>query len=1397
MCPSRPARQAGLAGMTVTLLAGAALAAPCALAGGPVTEAESQVQPSSEAPAAETGADVSLTFAAVQPAVLEGVDGAPDSAGPEDFTQPAAGPTVTLSLAGFYDTTGARALLERINQIRAEAAAEGITVDGEVVSGVPLEWSPELETLAQKRAAETSFSFSHERPDGSGRLTALGGNGLGIEVLDENLALVENTAAAIEGWYAEKDAYLEYLATGLDTGNFARYVTLISDDYLYMGAASFTVDASYEVDVEDPTVSLERSRAAEVLAQDESVRTIAGMGYVAGTVGTGSTAVVALFSATPSAEANPLPDGDALVPIGVATDYIAGSVSGPATMFAGEDAACVASAIVGADPWGGSTAIQGDVVSSLSLSWASSDEAVATVDDQGVVHAIAPGAVRISAHAGDVELGGFDLLVEAAPAVAVETGMLPVVTTERGVAPELPADVEVSWSDGRTSVETIAWDPVDSSLYAEPGSFSVCGAAGDSGLVVECVVEVSMPTVVLVEPLPAVSVPAGSMPELPATVAVSMSDGTVAELDVVWDEPAAGVFDAHEGATVVLSGSVEGWPEPLELVIEVEPAQAVSAVAPEAISTQVGVVPALPATVEVLWSDGVTTEETVAWEQPTGEGYAQAGTLEVHGTTEPSGLEVSCQVIVGEPKLVSVADPEPLTTPSGTAPELPASLEAMLSNGAAASVSVVWDTIDPAAYRAREGGSFEVAGSVDGWDEPVRLLVTVEPAVVVGCEALPAVITPSGIAPTLPEDVTATWSNGDAAELPVAWEAFEAEAYSALKGGAFEVRGTVEGWDEPIVLQVQVQAADPLQVAQLPDITTEELVAPELPSLAEVTWSNGDVTSEPVVWEELDSSNYAQAGSFEVAGMVDVDAPDGLAVNCLVNVLEPTVVSVQPLEGVETPSGTAPVLPENVVAVMSNGSSSELSLSWDAVDEAAYSAREGGSLMATGAAEGWADPVSVEVKVLPAVIEGVDAIEGVTTVEGVAPILPGAVGVAWSNGERDEATILWGALDPEAYGQPGAFEAQGFIEGWNQPLTCPVVVETKSAVATAQLQTVQTEAGVAPELPATVGVEWNNGTASDEAVTWDAVDQASYHDGGTFTVAGTVEAAGVAVEVAVEVADAHGISCAVVSADTPAGVVPVLPDMLEVQWSNGDVTQESVEWSLPEEAAWLAMGKVTVDGSFENASVGLGARAEVTVSEPVVVALSSLDAVDTTAGVAPVLPSEVSATLSDGTQAALPVTWPEVAADRYHMPGMFVLEGVADGFDGSVSLTVVVGDPLVRSIEVVEVTTEQRKAPQLPDAVRIVWDNGEETLEPVTWSEVKPMRYSWPGTFTVNGVAAGYDVQAVVSVLEVPAADDTSQEDIAPTGDKQDPALATGLAAFGSMLVAVAVALARRIRRDM
>lgn len=73
---------------------------------------------------------------------------------------------------------------------------------------------------------------------------------------------------------------------------------------------------------------------------------------------------------------------------------------------------------------------------------------------------------------------------------------------------------------------------------------------------------------------------------------------------------------------------------------------------------------------------------------------------------------------------------------------------------------------------------------------------------IVSVETPQTVTTPARQAPTLPDTVKATWSNGQVTDERVTWDSFSKDQYAAV--GGFDVRGSVDGWRDGVTVHVKV-----------------------------------------------------------------------------------------------------------------------------------------------------------------------------------------------------------------------------------------------------------------------------------------------------------------------------------------------------------------------------------------------------------------------------------------------------------------------------------------------------------------------------------------------------------------------------------------------------------------
>ena len=826
-------------------------------------------------------------------------------------------------------------------------------------------------------------------------------------------------------------------------------------------------------------------------------------------------------------------------------------------------------------------------------------------------------------------------------------------------------------------------------------------------------------------------VPSGDTLELPQTMSVLWTGGATTDEPVTWepltDEQLA-MLKSREGGSFEVAGTVETLGEDVTVKVTVLPAVPVYADMPSAQEIWVGGTPELPETLTVTWSNGDVSDEPVAWDELD---TSVAGTLTATGTIEGLSSPVTAQVTVKPLEVASVEGQDvELDIASGEMnadalfAALPATASVSWSDGSVTEEPIAWSALpgeQEAALSSRGGAAFTLSGVVGETGVAASAQIKVEAAAMVSAEAVPAQEVWVGGEPALPETVAVTWSNGDVTDEPVSWGAADTS-----QPGALEVQGTVEGLADPVVAEVEVKAPEPVS-AQAPQ-AQEVWVGgePELPATVAVTWSNGDVTDEPVTWGEADTS---QPGALEVAGSVE-----GLAdpVVAEVEVKAPEAVSAGdggPLAA-SVPSGAGAAdalaaLPQTVPVAWSDGSVTEEPVAWAEPDEAqlaALSSREGGTVEVQGAVGETGQSVSATVEVAPAEPVGAQAPQAQEVWVGGEPALPETVAVTWSNGDVTDEPVSWGAADTS---QPGALEVQGTVEGLADPVVAEVEVKAPEPVSAQAPQAQEVWVGGEPELPATVAVTWSNGDVTDEPVTWGEADTSQP---GALEVAGSVEglADPVVAEVevkapeAVSAGDGGPLAASVPSGAGAADALAALPQTVPVAWSDGSVTEEPVAWAEPDEAQLAALssregGTVEVQGAVGETGQSVSATVEVAPAEPV--GAQAPQAQEVWVGGEPALPETVAVTWSNGDVTDEPVSWGEADTSQ---PGSLEVQGAVEGLADPVVATVEVRAPEATAVEVSDAAAqtlevEPGAVPDLPATVQVSWSDGQTSEEPVVW----------------------------------------------------------------------------------
>ena len=425
-------------------------------------------------------------------------------------------------------------------------------------------------------------------------------------------------------------------------------------------------------------------------------------------------------------------------------------------------------------------------------------------------------------------------------------------------------------------------------------------------------------------------------------------------------------------------------------------------------------------------------------------------------------------------------------------------------------------------------------------------------------------------------------------------------------------------------------------------------------------WSSSDTS---VITIDSTTGEAKAVGTGEATITVK-DSTDSLtqSIDILVLPEGKSISSIQQPEKITVDYNVKPTLPSEVTCVLNDETTIQVSAKWDDYDisklQTGTSYREFSILGHVMDKE-----VYQEIHVNPAKIKEIHNEDREVTVEsGVTPSYLSMLGVTLENNTTYYSTIKW--ENTKYYNEPagGDFRVKGICDFSYDGSIMPIEIYTNLHVNPATVTNVQfkkdgatitTPSGTAPEYPKAT-VSWTNHTnTTDEDITWtnaEPTDQDRKYmarEGGSYTLTGSYAGHDTSVTINVTAATVDSVELAdtdktrVVS----CGTKPVLANTATVKWSNGDTTDEAIEWDeISSEDYNCIEGKTfSVNGTCKGETV----TTVVTVNSANFVSYDALDTVITPEKKAPVLPDKVNVLWSNQQKREEPVTWNAVSASSY------------------------------------------------------------------------------------------------------------------------------------------------------
>lgn len=758
------------------------------------------------------------------------------------------------------------------------------------------------------------------------------------------------------------------------------------------------------------------------------------------------------------------------------------------------------------------------------------------------------------------------------------------IATANGVVPELPWNVSVATSDGKTHNAQVQWDYVRPSVYTgEPGQVTTLSgrlfASGLNGYVDGTNTGLTVQTKIVIQGVEkaidngetAVTTKAGTAPAMPSKMAVELSDGSVSTAAIDWDPIAPEKYE--QPGTFYATGHVVGFDAAAVMALVDDEGQKVGvdengnvtakvtvadkkakkvALQPEAVvvNTTVGSMLELPDAVSVYFSDGSARDTR-----------GSLGGIEIEKWTDTDGLDFS----------------KPLAK-KGTY-KLVGKLKDVDNVNAIVYVNV---SEAPRTITKLEAKSFSVAKGTSKQDLYAQM----------------------------PKQVVATYSDGSTDLLDIdVWDLSNVTDELLNGTGTVKITGTVKLNGAKVTCNVTVVDQDaqtpdhvePIDVIEIADNAKVSDLMEKLPSKVTVVMKDGKTKNEtPVKWSQVDS--LGRAGTeFEVTGLTD----NGMTVKVKVKVMA-HIVDIDVAEDIVVVRGTKAddvlaKLPATVTAIYSDDTESDVEVKWDTKGLSDKDFAKEGEVTVKGKVADTDQKAECTITVVKSDAEipaSVESVAGVSVPEGasadaVREALKGVMAtILMKDGKTTaESEITWTEVPAAADTYGNSVVAKGVTKNGNLPVEVVVTSTTTiNKVAEVPQITVERDAKadtVTGQLPKKVTVTYSDGHTDEAAVTWNT-DGLDKHLAavGEYTIEGSVEGTTLksicklvvetpASEIPVRPATFAPVE--VFEASSAADVLKALPKKVSVMMKDDSQEDYDVDWENVPALDWGA-DDVTVGG---------------------------------------------------------------------------------------------------------------------------------------------------------------------------------------------------------------------------
>ncbi len=441
--------------------------------------------------------------------------------------------------------------------------------------------------------------------------------------------------------------------------------------------------------------------------------------------------------------------------------------------------------------------------------------------------------------------------------------------------------------------------------------------------------------------------------------------------------------------------------------------------------------------------------------------------------------------------------------------------------------------------------------------------------------------------------------------------------------------------------------------------------------------------------------------------------------------------------------------PATVTAVMTNGTSQQVAISWD---NNSPDTSNTGVIILNGTVAGYAATVTLTLTVeSSSPIARIDNLNA--TVEEEQPFeLPASVTAILEDGNSRQVEINWD-IDNIDTGQPGIVIINGTVAGYSGTVKLTINVKPRVSIKKIDDIKVEIKVGDSFTLPAQVEALMSDDSTQEVAISWtpSSVDSSK---AGNYEFAGTVEGYSKTVKLKLKIEPGVSIKkIDDIKVEIKVGDSFTLPAQVEALMSDDSTQEVAISWT-PSGVDSSKAGNYEFEGTVEgyNKIVKLKLKIEPGVS------IKKIDdiVVEIKVGDSYSLPTQVEALMSDDSKKQVAIIWTPSTVNT-DVAGVFSFSGQVEGYTSAVSLLLIVKaisppppPPLsIKNIYNIEVEINVGESFTLPTQVEALMSDDSTKQVAISWTP-STVNTDVAGNFSFSGQVEGY-ASAVCLLLTVKA----------------------------------------------